>query len=124
MSTRQQRWAQGVHSQLSQYASESAGSAEGQKFASKYRSLARRLPSLLQQSGLIQGLIFTQTREGAKRGGVEVGKQLVIDLAARYGDESAEALIKRIQGADLREYLRLSEELIALARKALAIHES
>lgn len=70
---------------------------------------------MLQQSGLIQGLIFTQTREGAKRRGVEVGKQLVIDLAERYGDESADALIKRIQSADLREYLRLSEELISLA---------
>jgi CRISPR-associated protein Cmr5 len=109
MSTRQQRWAREVHQIIISYRGVSS-------FEKKYRALSRTLPSLLQQSGLIQGLIFAETRTDAKDPqGVELGKALVRDLAKVHSDISSSALIKQIQEAELSDYLRLSEELIDLA---------
>ncbi len=109
MSTRQQRWAQATYEIVQGY-------QKSEKFEKKYRSYCRSLPSLLQQSGLIQGIIFTQTRTGAQHRGEEVGRQLIIDLAKVYDStKTPERLITEIQKADLREYMRLSSELIAIS---------
>ena len=105
MSTRQQRWAAGAHKCI-----QSRTTAQS-SFQKKYRSLARELPSLIQQSGLIQALIFIQSRE---QGSEKYGEAVLQDLAQVY-DQDPERLIRLVQEAEMPEYLRYSEELIALS---------
>ena len=101
--TRQQQWSIKAHARVT------AIRGEGEKVAAKYNTYARKMPSLIQRSGLIQALVFVESRKGA-------GEQFCDDLAHTYGcGGGREELRDRAQKAPLAEYLALSRDLAAVA---------
>lgn len=98
------------------HVSELAG--EGKKEdADKYASIVHKLPSLLASAGLCQAIHFVESRSDDKRAHQ---KKLVDHLAAQLHRVdrtiiSSEDLLKRVRGADLALYLRLTDEAIACA---------
>jgi CRISPR/Cas system CMR-associated protein Cmr5 small subunit len=81
--------------------------------ATKYASIAHKLPALLASAGLCQALHFVGTRGDDQR-------KLVDHLAMQLertdpAITSAEQLLARARDADLALYLRLTEEAIACA---------
>ena len=108
VATRQQTWSAGAHNKVM--------SAATQKFASKYRTLCMKMPSLIKQAGLVQAIVFVQAREG------DSGKQFVNDLAAVANlggnancTENGEDLLERVQGADLPIYLAHTNDVSQVA---------
>jgi CRISPR-associated protein Cmr5 len=73
-----------------------------------YKALAMKLPVLIQQSGLSQGLVFV-----ASRG--DVGVRLLNDLAQVCGATSGEELRSCAQTVELQQYLALTRDLIECA---------
>jgi CRISPR type III-B/RAMP module-associated protein Cmr5 len=81
--------------------------------ATKYASMAHKLPALLASAGLCQALHFVGTRGDDQR-------KLIDHLATQLKRTdptitSAEKLLARARDADLALYLRLTEEAIACA---------
>lgn len=100
--TRQQDWSVRAHTCVAKVAS-----GEGNK--AKYNTFCRKMPSLIQTSGLIQAIIFVESR-GAD------GQRFIDDLANVYSKGlGRENLRKKAQSADLAEYLALSRDLIHVA---------
>lgn len=76
-------------------------------FATRYGSMAHKLPILIYTSGLAQALAFVEARE--KDG----PKRLLEDLSQTVLGEPSARLIKRSREDDLREYMRLTEQTLA-----------
>ncbi|GMV43316.1 MAG: hypothetical protein AMXMBFR64_50320 [Myxococcales bacterium] len=99
--TRQQKWSVEAHKYVL------AKKEDGAK--AKYNTFCRKMPSIIQQGGLVQALVFVLARGG------DVGKGFVGDLAKTYGAAGEDALLKRAQDAELADYLALSRDLIDVA---------
>ncbi len=96
--TRQQRWSTEAHAHVVKV-------AKGGDTA-KYNTWCRKMPSLIQTSGLIQALVFIESR-GAE------GKKFCDDLARIYDPKlDRDKLRDKAQKAPLAEYLALSRDLI------------
>lgn len=74
----------------------------------KYKTLCMTGPSLLQQAGVVQALVFFQSRG-------EDASQYLDDLATVYGKKSGHSLIETAQEPDLADYLRLSRDLLEVS---------
>lgn len=72
--------------------------------AKEYGGMAHKLPVLIRQAGLVQALAYVAAR------GKPGAKQLLEDLAAALGQESADNLLRVSRNANLLEYMRLTRE--------------
>jgi len=99
--TRQQDWARRAHKLVH-------NRAKGTKDErAKYKTHCMKLPTLLQQSGLIQALVFLRTRENP-------GPAFCDEIAVVYGRSELSdgaALVSRAENAPLPEYLALSRDI-------------
>lgn len=73
----------------------------------KYGSMAHKLPVLIRTAGLAQALAFVEAR------GQEPHKLLLGHLAETVGQGTREALLARSRQAELSEYIRLTQDVIA-----------
>lgn len=69
--------------------------------------MAHKLPILVRQAGLIQALVFVETR------GKPSHKQLLDDLATTLGSASGKDLRKECQQAELADYIWLTRKALA-----------
>ncbi len=97
---RQQRWSLDAHTRVIQ--------VKGSDGEATYNTLARKMPSWLQRAGLIQSLVFLQSRAG------NAGDSFLADLAVVYGTD-ADELLRRARTNDLASYLALSRDIMDVA---------
>ena len=84
---------------------------ESKRSNSSYLTLARKVPSLLQRSGVIQTLVFLLSR---KDGGVELFDDLIHTyFPSSEGD--TEAFLQTIQNSNLGEYISISRDMMDIA---------
>ncbi|MCB9524019.1 MAG: type III-B CRISPR module-associated protein Cmr5 [Myxococcales bacterium] len=103
MSTRQQEWSLKAHTHVSKFEKDTNNKA-------KLKTLCMKFPSLVQQAGLIQALVFVEARFA------EPGKVFLDAVAGTYGEtSSASALRMRAQNDNLPEYLALSRDITAVS---------
>ena len=106
--TRQQKWSLKAFEMVS-----SVKSDHRKVDKAKYKTFSLKMPSLIQTSGLIQALVFIESRGGD-------GKAFCDDLAAVYSSAGGksldrESLRKQAQEAGLQDYLALTENMIHVA---------
>ncbi len=101
LQTRGQRWATTALACVQNAARVSATRAE-------YKALVMKLPVLLRQSGIVQGLVFVRSRG-------ELGETILNDLASVYGARSGDVLLGGARDEQLPGYLALSRDLIDAA---------
>ncbi len=99
--TRQQEWALRAQQQVRDLA------ATPQR--KKHKTFGMKMPGLIQQSGLVQALVFVQTRTG------EGGPDFVDALATVYGVANGNALVTASRTADLAQYLALTRDVSEVA---------
>jgi len=86
----------------------------GKNAAKKYGTMAHKLPVLVKSAGLTQALHFVESR------GSEEQKTLLDHLAEQLCDakllkqNSKEALLKEVRTASLQNYIRLTQETLAV----------
>jgi CRISPR-associated protein Cmr5 len=80
---------------------------EGSNACKEYGSMAHKLPVLVRQAGLVQAVVFVETR------GKESHKQLLNDLAATLGKVDAKTFREECQKTDLAEYMWLTRKTLA-----------
>jgi CRISPR-associated protein Cmr5 len=73
----------------------------------KYGAMAHKLPILIRTAGLAQALAFVEAR------GKEIQKRLLIDLKATIEPNDPRTLLVHAQSADLSEYMRLTQQIMA-----------
>lgn len=95
--TRQQQWALRSH--------ELVLALKERPDKAKQKTFGMKMPGLIQQSGLIQALVFVQTR------GVD-GQVFVNALATVYGAPDGTQLLTNAQRAPLPAYLALSRDML------------
>lgn len=98
---RQQTWAKSAHEQVT------ARRVDGQDLE-EYRTLCMKLPSLLSQSGLVQGLAFLMARSRS----AGAATMLFEDLEKVSGRTQ---LFEDAKRADMTSYLALTREVIEVA---------
>jgi CRISPR/Cas system CMR-associated protein Cmr5 small subunit len=98
--TRQQRWSKAALERV--HAVATLGSAEQKK---GYNTLCHKMPALIQRSGLVQAVVFVQSRGGA-------GVGFLNDLACVYGLADASELRSRSQDSGLEAYMALTRDLL------------
>lgn len=101
MRTREQRYAAEIFRQVSAVADRS------KEYRSKYGSMAHKLPVLIRSAGLAQALAFVEAR------GEDSHRDLLEHLAAVTIQDSKDTLLKRSREAELGEYMRLTEAVLA-----------
>ena len=99
--TRQQRWSKAALENVQAW----AGNAERAK---RFKTLCMKMPALIGQSGLVQALVFMQSRG-------DDGGKYVDALARTYSNSTGLALLQDVQKADLPVYLAQSRDLIEIA---------
>lgn len=99
--TRQQEWALRAQEQVR--------SLRGGQHAKKHKTFGMKMPGLIQQSGLVQALVFVQTRVK------DDGPAFTNALASVYGARNGQTLIDRSRSAPLPTYLALTRDLIEVA---------
>ena len=73
----------------------------------KYGAMAHKLPLLIRTAGLVQALAFVEAR------GKEIQKRLLTDLKATIEPNDPRTLLVHAQNADLSEYMRLTQQIMA-----------
>jgi len=96
--TRQQRW--------SKAALERVTAHKDKDDEAKYRTLCMKMPGLIKQAGLVQALVFMQSREK------EYGKGFVKDVATVLGRPK---LLEDAQASALPAYLALTNDASQVA---------
>jgi CRISPR/Cas system CMR-associated protein Cmr5 small subunit len=96
--TRQQRWSRGALERVILH--------KGKADEAKFKTLCMKMPGLIKQAGLVQALVFMQSREK------ELGKGFVNDLAGVLGDQK---LLATAQAAELPTYLALTNDASQVA---------
>lgn len=96
MITRDQKFAMDAYEKVSRVKKEDASS---------YGSMAHKLPILIRTAGLAQALAFVSSR------GKPSQKQLIEDISETIGKK--EMLLERARAAELREYMYLTEQVMA-----------
>ena len=111
--TRQQRWSKAALENVQGW----QGNADREK---RFKTLCMKMPALIGQSGLVQALVFMQSRAG-KEGG-----EYVDALARTYSSTNSTglALLQEVQKADLPVYLAQSRDLIEIATWHLRFAQS
>lgn len=99
--TRQQQWALRAHDQVKMLR-DAPGRA-------KFKTFGLKAPNLIRQSGLVQALVFLQSRHGQE------GEAFVEALAKVHGAENAAALSDAAKMCSLPEYLALSRDLLEVS---------
>lgn len=101
MRTREQRYAAEIFGQVSAVADRPA------EYRSKYGSMAHKLPVLIRSAGLAQALAFVEAR------GEDPHRDLLEHLAKVTGQASKDTLLRRSREAELGEYMRLTQAVLA-----------
>ncbi len=99
MQTRDQIYAATVYEQVSNIRREPG--------YTKYGAMAHKLPILIRTAGLVQALAFVEAR------GKEIQKRLLTDLKATIEPNDPRTLLIHAQNADLSEYMRLTQQIMA-----------
>lgn len=106
MQTLSQKYAKSVYDQVTDFGKKNPEKSQPRK---EYGSMAHKLPILVRQAGLIQAIVFVETR------GKKSHKQLLDDLATTLGKANGETLRKECQEATLSDYIWLTRNtLVAL----------
>ena len=100
MQTRDQIYAATVYEQV-------ATVREKEPEYKKYGAMAHKLPLLIRTAGLVQALAFVEAR------GKDIQKQLLSDLKATIEPNDPRTLLVHAQNADLSEYMRLTQQIMA-----------
>jgi len=100
MQSREQQTAAAVYEKVDAYA---RANKKDSPERDKYGGTAQKLPVLVRTAGLVQALAFVQSRKG------DPYKQFLGDLAAVLGAQNADALLRSSRGANLEEYIYLTE---------------
>jgi CRISPR-associated protein Cmr5 len=100
MQTRDQIYAATIYEQVSAVAKEPE--------YKQYGAMAHKLPILIRTAGLMQALSFVEAR--SKK---EIQKRLLIDLKATIEPKDPRTLLVHAQQADLSEYMRLTQQVMA-----------
>lgn len=100
MQTRDQIYAATVYDQVSTV-------REKEPEYKKYGAMAHKLPILIRTAGLVQALAFVEAR------GKEIQKRLLIDLKTTIEPDDPRTLLKHAQQANLSEYMRLTQQIMA-----------
>ena len=103
MQTRDQRYAVAVYEQVTKIKRKYA---EGEQYK-KYGAISHKLPILIHTAGLIQALAFVESR------GQDIQKLLLADLNATLGLNDSPTLLERVRSAELGEYMRLTQQIMA-----------
>ncbi|MBA2288140.1 MAG: type III-B CRISPR module-associated protein Cmr5 [Ktedonobacteraceae bacterium] len=103
MMTRDQCYAQAAHKRVSDL--KQKYEQEEQKLKT-YGSMAHKLPVLIRSAGLAQALTFLYARQLGLQG------QLLTHLAETIGKEDDAHLLKDARNAPLREYMRLTQQVL------------
>lgn len=99
MQTRDQIYAATVYEQVSNIRREPE--------YKKYGAMAHKLPILIRTAGLVQALAFVEAR------GKEIQKRLLTDLKVTIESNEPRTLLMHAQQADLSEYMRLTQQIMA-----------
>jgi CRISPR-associated protein Cmr5 len=94
MQTRDQKYAVDVYERVSKV-------KEADR--KRYGAIAHKLPILIRTAGLVQALAFVDSRQ----------KQLLNDLAGTIGKPNSDTLLSRAREANLSEYMRLTQQVMA-----------
>ncbi len=100
MQTRDQIYAATVYKQVSMV-------REKEPEYTRYGAMAHKLPILIHTAGLVQALAFVEAR------GKEIQKRLLIDLKTTIEPNDSRTLLMHAQQADLSEYMRLTQQIMA-----------
>jgi CRISPR-associated protein Cmr5 len=100
MQTIQQKYAQSVYQQITQFAS-----PYNKQECKEYGSMAHKLPVLVRQAGLIQALAYVHTR------GKDSQKVLLEHLAQTLG-YSRDDFLQKARTAELPEYILLTRQTL------------
>jgi CRISPR-associated protein Cmr5 len=101
MQTRDQIYAATIYEQVSTIAKQPESERK------KYGAMAHKLPILIRTAGLVQALSFVEAR------GKEIQKRLLTDLKATTEPNDPRSLLMHAQQADLSEYMRLTQQVMA-----------
>lgn len=104
MQTLQQKYAKKVYGCVEAFGQDAS---LGSKERTEYGSMAHKFPVLVRQAGLIQALVFVQTR------GKNAHKSLLQDLAQVVAEQDAQAFINQCQEADLTDYMWLTRQTLS-----------
>lgn len=106
--TRQQTW--------SKAALENVTKAKGrsEEYRKVYNTLCQKMPGLIQRSGLVQAVVFVQSRgaPGSDKPKKQAPVDFLGDMAATYGLADAIKLRERAQSAQLADYLALTRDML------------
>jgi CRISPR-associated protein Cmr5 len=100
MQTRDQIYAATIYEQVS--------TVVKQPEYKQYGAIAHKLPILIRTAGLVQALSFVEAR--SKK---EIQKRLLTDLKATIEPNDPRTLLVHAQQADLSEYMRLTQQVMA-----------
>jgi len=81
---------------------------EKEQDAKKYGSMAHKLPILIHTAGLAQALAFVDARSNS-----ELQRRLLEHLKATIEPDHPKTLLQHAQAADIREYMRLTHQVLA-----------
>jgi len=99
--TRQQQWSR----QALDYV---LAAKDDDTTVSTYNTLCQKMPSLIQRSGLLQAVVFVQSRG-------TVGSRYLDDLANTYGLADTSDLRGQAQTSPLPAYMALTRDLIEVS---------
>ena len=105
MATRQQQWATSAHQEVVKW--KEKNSAE----RAKYKTWCRRASSLIQQSGLVQALVFMRAKSDDGAG--IVGNAFARTLLGPRG--TLETLVEQAKSDDTSKYMALTQQLMEIA---------
>lgn len=100
MTTREQRYAESAYNQIHDIW------ANGDAYHKKYGSLAHKLPILVRQAGLAQGLAFAATRKPAAQ------QKLLEHIARTVLDADTRTLLDQSRTMPLLQYMRLTNDVM------------
>lgn len=107
MQTRNQKYAAEIYRQVEPFKPIEGESKEQKSKRQQYGSMAHKLPVLIRTSGLVQALVFAESR---KKDGIN---QLLDHLAAIVmGNADKGVLIRSSRDAALSEYMRLTQQTL------------
>jgi len=104
MHTLQQEYAKKVYDRVEAFGQDHA---RGSKERTEYGSMAHKFPVLVRQAGLIQALVFVQTR------GKDAHQSLLQDLAQVVMEQNAQAFVNQCQEAELMDYMWLTRQTLS-----------
>lgn len=106
MQTRNQKFAADIFRQVEPLKPADNESSTQKDIRQQYGSMAHKLPVLIRTAGLVQALVFAESR---KKDGIN---QLLNHLAEATGNTNKATLINNSRLASLSEYMRLTQQTL------------